>query len=98
MLAIDDYFLSILVPGLQQPVKQKLDGLQSFAVPSNQATTFLGINLQRWVATLIPGLLDLHNETEIAQHRIEQLLWRHHRFRFPGGATFSSVGMGCRLF
>ena len=83
---------------MQQPVNQKLDGLEGFAVAPDQATAFLGINLQRRVATLVPGLLDLNNETEIAQDGIEQILWRHHRFRFPGGATFSRVGMGCRLF
>ena len=65
MLAIHNDFLSILVPGLQQAVKQKLNGFERFAVAPNQATAFLGINLQRRVATLIPGLLDLHHETEI---------------------------------
>ena len=98
MLAIHDYLFSILVPGLQQPVKQKLDGLQRLAVAPNQATTFLRINLQCRVAALITGLLDLHHETEVTQQSIEQILRCHHRFRFAVGATFSSVGMGCRLF
>src|SRR6266496_1344269 len=71
MFAIDDYLFSILVPGLQQPVKQKLDGLECLAIASDQASALLGINLQRRVAAFIPGFLDLDNETEITEHGIE---------------------------
>jgi len=52
----------------------------------------------RRVATLIPGFLDLHNETEITQNGIEQILWGHHRFRFPWRRNFSRRCMGCLLF
>jgi hypothetical protein len=45
MFAIDDDFLGILVPGLQQPVKQKLNGFKRLAVAPNQTATFLCINL-----------------------------------------------------
>src|SRR5204863_9384264 len=90
MFAIDDNLFGILVSGLQQPVKQKLDSLQRLAVAANQATTFLGINLQRRVAALVTSLLDLHYETEITEQSIEQIFRRHHRFRFAVGATFSS--------
>src|SRR5437667_12914004 len=98
MFAIDDDFRSVLFFGLKKPVKQKLDRLESFAIAPNEASAFLGINLERRVAAFVGGLVDLHHETEIAEHGVEQILWRHHRFRFPAGATFSSVGMGCRLF
>ena len=98
MFAIDDDFRGVFVFGLQQPVKQKLDRLQRFAIASNDAPAFLCINLQRRVAAFVGGLVDLHHATEITEHGVEQILGRHHRFRFPAGATFSSIGMGCRLF
>src|SRR5581483_11677835 len=98
MFAINDNFGRLLVPGLQQPVEQKLDGLERFAVATDQSPAFLGVDLQGGIAALVGGLLDLNNETEITKHRVEQFLWRHHRFRFPAGATFSSVGIGWRLF
>src|SRR6266480_24771 len=98
VFAIYDDLFSVFVSGLQQPVKQKLDGLERLAVASNKAPAFLGVNLQRRIATFIGGFLDLHNETEKAEHGVEQIFRRHHRFRFPAGATFSSVGTGCRLF
>jgi len=94
VFAIDDHLFSILVFGLQQPIKQKLDGLERLAVAPDQAAAFLGINLQRRVAAFIRGFLDLHNETEIAEHGVKEFLWGHHRFRLPAGATFSSFGMG----
>ena len=96
MFAIDDHFFGVFVPGLQQPVKQKLNGLERLAVASNQAPAFLGINLQRRVAAFVGGFLDVHNKTEITEHRVEEIFRGHHRFR--EGATFSSVGTGCRLF
>ena len=98
MFAIDDDFFRVLVSGLQQSVKQKLYRLERFSVASDQSPTFLGVNLQRRVAALVRGFFDLHHETEITEHRVEQIFRGHHRFRFPAGATFSSVGMGCRLF
>ena len=94
MLTIDDHFFNILVFGLQQTIKQKLDCIQRLAVTPDQAAAFLGINLQLQVSAFTRGFLDLHNETEITEHRIEQFFRGHHRFRFPAGATFSSFGMG----
>ena len=67
VFAIDNDFFSVFVSGLQQPVKQKLDGLERLAVTSNEAPAFFGINLQRRVATFVGGFLDLHNETEISR-------------------------------
>jgi hypothetical protein len=98
MLAVDDDFLSVFVPGLEQPIKQKLNRFERLAIASDEAPAFLGVNLQRRIAAFIHGLLDLHNETEITEHGVEQIFRCHHRFRFPAGATFSRVGIGCRLF
>jgi hypothetical protein len=94
VLTIDDHFFSILVFGLQQPIKQKLDSIERLAVTPDQPAAFLSINLQLQVAAFVRGFLDLHNETEITEHGIEQFFRGHHRFRFPAGATFSSFGMG----
>src|SRR6266853_807926 len=40
VFAIDDHFFSILVFGLQQPIEQKLDSLESLAVTPDQAAAF----------------------------------------------------------
>ena len=98
MFAIDDDFFRVPVSGLQQSVKQKLYRLERFSVASDEPPAFLGVNLQGRVATFVRGLLNFHHETEVPEHGVQQIFRRHHRFRFPAGATFSSVGMGCRLF
>src|SRR5438552_3697963 len=94
MLAVDNDFFSVVVLGLQQPVKQELDGLKRLAITPDETPAFLSVNLQRRVAAFVGSLLDVHHEAEITKHRVEQIFRRHHRFRFPAGATFSSVGMG----
>ena len=68
MFAIDDDFLGVLVSGLQQAIEQELNGLESLAVASDQTPAFLGVNLQRRVATFIGGLLDVHHEPEVPEH------------------------------
>ncbi len=98
MFAIDNDLFGILIFSLEQTVQQKLHGLERFAITANQATAFFGINLERQIAAFISGFLDLDDETEITENGVEQFLRRHHRFRFPAGATFSSVGIGCLLF
>src|SRR4030095_11948461 len=98
MFAIDDDFFGVLVSGLQQAIQQKLNGLERLAIASDEPPAFLGVNLQRWVAAFVGGLFDVDPENEGPKHCGQQIFRRHHRFRFPAGATFSSVGMGCRLF
>ena len=58
MFAIDDDFFRVLVSGLQQSVEQKLYRLERFSVASDEPPTFLGVNLQRRVATFVGGLLE----------------------------------------
>jgi len=70
-LAIDHNFRCVFVFRLQKPVEQKLERFQCFAVASNQAAAFLGINLQDQIARLVLRFFDLHDEAEIAKNRVE---------------------------
>src|SRR6202040_4333321 len=100
-LAIDDYLCSLLVFCLQQPIQEKLDGFERFAVASDQTPAFFGVNLQGQAAAFTPGFLDLHDETEIAEHGVEQFFRSHLgvlRARSAVDATFSSAGIGWFLF
>ena len=72
-LAIHDPFWHARILDLEQAIQQKLNCVERFAVPANQAVGFLGIDLQSRIAALAPRLFDLHDKAEIAEHGIEQL-------------------------
>src|SRR5207249_6548263 len=80
MLAIDDYFFSVFVFGLQESVKQELDGLKRLAITADETPAFLGVNLKGRIATFVGDFLDLQSEGEITKYRIETILRSYPRF------------------
>src|SRR5437868_14514319 len=71
MLAIDNDLLGIFVFRLQQPIEKKLNGVEHFAVATNQTPAFLGVNLQSQISAFALHFRDFHHETEVAEHGIE---------------------------
>ena len=71
MLAIDDHFGRVLVFRLNQAVEQELDRLECLAIAADQGVAFLHVNLQRWISAFTLRFVDLHDETEIAENRVE---------------------------
>ena len=71
MFAINYHFGCILVLGLNKTVQKKLNRFQGLAVTSDDAATFLGVNLQHQISGFVLHLLNLEDESEITENGVE---------------------------
>ena len=88
MFAINDNFFGVLVSGLQQTIEQKLNGFERLAVASDEPPAFLRVNLQRRVAALVGGLLDVAPRNRGTRAWCPADLSVSSSFSFSGGSNF----------
>ena len=71
-LAIDNPLRRIRILRLEEAIEKELDAIEGFAVAPDQPIGLLGVDLSVGLPLSLLRFLDLHNETEIAEHRVEQ--------------------------
>ena len=79
--AVNHPFRGIRIFALEQSVEQKLNRIKRFAVATDQAIRFFGVNLECRTSAFVFCFLNLNNKTEVPEHRVEQLL----RIQFGAG-------------